>query len=140
MDVYIYCADIYCEACGEKFRQDLTSQGLAPADPDDEYTYDSDQFPKGPYPDGGGESDSPQHCGNHDACHDPTIIDGKRCGKFLENDLTSAGVLYLKQSAEEDLELYGKVGPVVQFWLDHYRQVGYDIEISEQEIDIGGEA
>ena len=38
-----------------------------------ERDYDSDDLPKGPYADGGGEADTPQHC------------DG--CGHFLENPL-----------------------------------------------------
>jgi len=82
-DVYIYQAALLCEDCGDKVRQDLTAQGQAPADPDDEYGYDSDEFPKGPYPDGGGEADSPQHC---DHCHE-----------FLENPLTDEGYRAVKE-------------------------------------------
>ncbi len=44
----------------------------------DETAYDSDDFPKGPYPDGGGEADGPSYCDD--------------CGKFLENDLTDDGL------------------------------------------------
>jgi hypothetical protein len=56
----------------------------------DQSSYDSDEYPKGPYPDGGGEADTPQHC---DHCH---------C--FLENPLTSDGYDYVreKQNAEWD--------------------------------------
>lgn len=52
------------------------------ADLSDESTFDSDDWPKGPYSDGGGgESDSPCHC---DAC-----------GAFLWNPLTPDGAAYV---------------------------------------------
>jgi len=69
MLVYIYAADIYCQQCGEAIRERITREGFAPAEPDDEWSYDSDEFPKGPYPDGGGEADCPQHCGAGPECH-----------------------------------------------------------------------
>lgn len=53
----------------------------------DEATYDSGDFPKGPFPDGGGESDSPTHCDH--------------CGVFLENPLTSDGVDYVRYYVED---------------------------------------
>ena len=66
MNVYVYQAALLCEDCGEATRQRLTEAGKAPHDIDDETTYDSDDFPKGPYPNGGGESDYPENC---DQCH-----------------------------------------------------------------------
>ena len=75
MKCYMYNAALYCEPCGEQIREDLTKQGKAPSDPEDEYSYDSDDFPKGP--ESSGESDSPSHC------------DG--CAMFLENSLTPDG-------------------------------------------------
>lgn len=77
MDVYIFKASLYCEDCGLDIKKRLDAEGKAPEDADDEYSFDSDEYPKGPYGDGGGEADSPQHC------------DG--CGCFLENSLTSEG-------------------------------------------------
>lgn len=46
---YIYRAAILCELCGEAARERLTQEGLAPREPDEEATYDSDNFPKGPH-------------------------------------------------------------------------------------------
>jgi hypothetical protein len=43
-----------------------------------ESDYDSDDLPKGPYADGGGEADTPQHCDD--------------CRRFLENPLTGDGL------------------------------------------------
>lgn len=87
MDVYAYQAALWCAACGEGIRADLTAAGKAPANAGDEYTYDSDNYPKGPVADGGGEADSPQHC------------DG--CGVFLENALTADGEAYVKEAIED---------------------------------------
>lgn len=80
MEAYVYQAALYCEECGAKIRAELDASGKRPEDPEDEPSYDSDDYPKGPYPDGGGEADTPQHC---DACF-----------AFLENPLTSEGYAY----------------------------------------------
>ena len=71
MNAYIYKSDLHCEFCGAK----LSLNG-------------KEHYLKGPYPNGGGESDSPQHCGT--------------CGLFLENPLTEDGEMYV-QSAYDDL-------------------------------------
>lgn len=71
MNAYIYRAALYCEPCAKLIRADLD-----PAE-------DSDRFPQGPYPNGGGEADSPQHC--------------DRCLLFLGNPLTSDGIEYTRQ-------------------------------------------
>jgi hypothetical protein len=87
MNVYLYKASLYCAPCGQAIKNALDDSGQAPADPSNEYTFDSDDYPKGPYPDGGGESDSPQHC---DAC-----------GVFLNNPLTQDGELYVIEAVSE---------------------------------------
>jgi hypothetical protein len=84
MDVYIYQASLYCDDCGEKIRRDLSESGKAPADPDDECSYDSYDYPQGPISDGGGESDSLQFCDD--------------CGTSLENPLTEDGVAAVAES------------------------------------------
>ena len=123
MDAFIYAADLFCEDCGERIREQLTREGKAPANPDDEHTYDSDYFPKGPFPDGGGEADTVCHCAGGKDC--PNAIefgDGFKAGCMLENDLTNYGVEWLKEQAREapDNEL-------VQLWMKTYRQMGYDL-------------
>ncbi len=119
MNAFIFCADIYCEKCGESFRELITHNGNAPADPENEYSYDSEYFPKGPFADGGGEADTPQHCGNGGLCLDPTVIGGEKYGKFLENDLTHHGVENVREMHRE--------GPtaVTEFWMDFYESNGY---------------
>ena len=87
MNVYIYQADIYCEACGEAIQRQIALDGNLPDNPKDEHTFDSDDYPKGPYGDGGGEADTPQHC--------------SACGLFLENPLTQDGYDYVRESIGE---------------------------------------
>lgn len=101
MNAYIYNADIYCEACGEAIRNEMANANHAPENWDDESSYDSGEFPKGPYPDGGGESDCPNHCG--------------ACGAFLENPLTTDGMNYVIESLQTEPS-----GELVNQWAEYY--------------------
>lgn len=87
MDVYMFQADLHCESCGEEIKAEIDAAGNGPADSADEHSFDSDDYPKGPYPNGGGEADCPWHCGT--------------CGVFLENPLTPDGYEYLRQAVED---------------------------------------
>lgn len=71
---FVYRAALLCEACGE------AAQRHAPHENED-----SDRYPQGPYPNGGGEADSPQHCDH--------------CGVFLGNPLTPEGDRYVRDKA-----------------------------------------
>lgn len=68
MKVYVYQAALLCEDCGV---------AVCKAQP---VSDDSGKYPQGPYDDGGGVADSPQHCDH--------------CNVFLENPLTPDGVAY----------------------------------------------
>ena len=108
---YIYCADIFCDACGEAIRKRITQEGQAPADPDDEYSYDSDEFPKHAGDDE--ESDSPTNCGSGPECLEAdTLTSGDKIGKQF-GELTTDGVDYLKEAIAEG-------GEVAEFWAEHY--------------------
>jgi len=121
MLVYIYAADIYCEQCGEAIRKRIEREGFAPANPDDERSYDSDEFPKGPYCDGGGEADCPQHCGAGPQCVNAIEFDdGHKVGAWLENELTTDGAEYVRQAIREG-------GEVAELWADYYRD--YDLTV-----------
>lgn len=85
MNVFSYRAALVCEACGLDIRRQLATR--APADPEAESTYDSDDYPKGPCPNGGGESDCPQHC--------------DKCSLFLENPLTTEGREYVARMVDK---------------------------------------
>lgn len=127
MNAYIYCADIYCEECAAQIKRDLKSKGLRPVNYRDESTYDSDEYPKGPYENGGGESDSPEHCGNHARCLNAIVWpDGEKSGCFLENPLTQVGYEYVKQEHRD-----GK-NEVTQLWADFY-EIDTDTDTEEEE-------
>lgn len=97
MNVYVYKAALLCESCGEDARAALECPGTV----EYESSYDSDEYPKGPYPDGGGEADSPQHCDN--------------CDLFLENPLTGDGYAYVRGLVSEL-----NPGPCVAEWCEFY--------------------
>lgn len=80
MNAYIFKADICCEACAADIRARRICEGVQ-----DDGT--SESIPQGPYADGGGEADTPQHCAH--------------CGAFLENPLTSAGAEYVRAAIRE---------------------------------------
>lgn len=80
VNAYIYQAALLCEDCGRTKADELRPAMLArdpQFDETDERTYDSDDFPKGPVADGGGEANTTNHCDS--------------CGVFLENPLTADG-------------------------------------------------
>jgi len=106
MDAYMYQADLYCDDCGKAIREKLTREGKAPADPDNEHSYDSGKFPKGPYPDGGGEADSPCHCAN--------------CSIFLENPLTHEGCEYVADLIVEHFASGRGSKEVIEEWIGFY--------------------
>lgn len=108
MKAFVYRAALLCESCGNDTRAAIAAIPMphkqrVPVDPNDESSYDSDDYPKGPYDNGGGEADSPQHC--------------DQCGVFLCNPLTEDGRNYVlenlnqlteppKQTAKEWVKFY----------------------------------
>ena len=109
INAYIYCADIYCENCGKDIISFLDSRGKID-------TGDSDDYPQGPYSDGGGEADSPNHCGSYADCINALELpDFPRVGMFLENPLTTDGYDYVKDKLSESPD-----NPVCQLWAEYY--------------------
>jgi hypothetical protein len=90
MDAYVYAADLYCEDCGRAIQDELKDDGH-------EDTGDSEEYPQGPYPDGGGESDGPAHCGADAKCINAMTLAGVTIGAWLGNPLTEEGVRYLQE-------------------------------------------
>ncbi len=72
MDAYVHRAALWCADCANTLMEKIGKENEHP---------DSEQWPQGPYSNGGGEADTPQHC------------DG--CGVFLENPLTPDGTRYV---------------------------------------------
>ena len=87
IDTYVYNADLYCEDCGLSIKNDLDNNNIGVNKIDPINMEDSNYYPQYVGDSGGGESDSPQHCGN--------------CSMFLENSLTSDGENYLKEMIAE---------------------------------------
>ena len=109
MDVYIFQAALYCERCGEAICESLTAKGKAPDDPSEERSYDSDDYPKGPYANGGGEADTPQHC--------------DECQLFLENPLTGEGVQYVREAiAEQRARTHRRSSGACYVWSRFYTE------------------
>ncbi len=84
MDGYIFEAAFWCGECTQEIKLDLQTPTFDGFDPDNELSYDSDEWPKGPFDMSLEESDTPEHC--------------DRCGLFLENPLTSYGGDYVREA------------------------------------------
>jgi hypothetical protein len=121
MDAYVYQAALWCGPCVierlvEEKKASPGALGMEPAEAQqqivsssgftDESDYDSEDLPKGPYPNGGEEADTPQHC------------DG--CGVFLENPLTGVGVRYVNEKLTEHARDGSANTEVLKQWAEHY--------------------
>ena len=104
MDAYIYKADLYCEDCAEKIWEDLEVGKLDDLNP--KFNGDNAIYPSGPYPNGGGEADTPQHCGS--------------CGLFLENPLTEEGKLYVNEAVDSYLNSKSGDAEIINQWVSFY--------------------
>ena len=116
---YIYQADVWCDDCGKAICERLTCEGKAPANPDDEWSFDSDDYPK--HADDHDESDYPQHCAAGAKCLNAvTLPSGDKVG-LLFGELTRDGVQYVKDAIAE-----GRT-EVTDLWQEYYRQKGYGV-------------
>jgi hypothetical protein len=125
MDAYLYKAALWCGPCiiktlvaerkaapgaidispAEALEQIVSANGFT-----SESDYASDDLPKGPYADGGGEADTPQHC------------DG--CRQFLENPLTGDGLIYVEDAIRDWLTTgkpNGVTNDVIVEWANFYK-------------------
>ena len=129
---YIYQADIYCDDCGEAIQRRITEEGKAPADPNNEYSFDSDDFPK--HVGNDEESDCPDHCACSAECINAiTLFSGFKVGEII-GELTLEGVDYI-ETAICEANYYKKVhgqdsNEVVNFWYDEYTAKGYDFQVA----------
>lgn len=94
MEGYIYAGSFYCPNCTAIIKAELEQPEGYP----DERTYDSGEYPKGPFEMGLEESDTPDRC--------------DRCGLFLRNPLTTDGYRYVIAAlqvgeCDEWLDFYG---------------------------------
>ena len=109
---YIYAADLWCNSCGRAIRKQLRREGHAPADPHDETSYDSDEYPK--FAGDAGEADCPQHCGAGDECLEAIELpSGRKIGALLSTDLTGDGVRYTQEAIAAG-------GEVAELWAEEF--------------------
>jgi len=121
---FIYQADVYCDECGKALCRRLKREGLAPANPDDEWSFDSDEYPKRAGDDE--EEDTPQHCASGEHCINAVALpSGEKVG-YLFGELTAVGVKYVKEAIGEAEEGYGSK-EVTELWQEHYRDKGYNV-------------
>jgi hypothetical protein len=139
----IYNADVFCDKCADKIREEICDElwggsigdtcpdGTAVSDFDsrdeldeylrymDESDYDSDSYPK--YSSDSAEADTPQHCGAHCDCLNPTALaDGSKIGHFFGNNLTTDGIDYIMGAVREDLESGCTDSVAIQVWYRYY--------------------
>ena len=96
-DVYVYRAALLCEDCGPAVIDELEAAGQKD-------TGDSDDWPQGPHPDGGGEADVPQHCDSGPRCLNAVEVPGgNKIGCPLGNPLTSDGEKYVLEHVAKDV-------------------------------------
>jgi hypothetical protein len=113
--MYIYAADVWCDDCADKIKAAMRADGSADAmiangaDLDDDRTYDSDEYPKGPF--GDEESDCPEHCAD--------------CREFLENSLTTDGADYVRDTVREDVAAGRLDSVAVTEWRPYYDWIDY---------------
>ena len=108
---YIYQACVWCDDCGEAICEQLNAEGQAPANPDDEHTFDSDDYPK--HCDNDEESDTPEHCAAGEDCVNAiTLASGMKVG-LLFGELTGDGVEYIK-------DVIAGGGEIADLWKNHY--------------------
>lgn len=95
-DAYAFQAALLCEDCGRA----AVKQCALEQRPDDG---DSSTFPQGPYPDGGGESDSTGFCDNGKECVNAVQVKRHKVGCPLGNPLTRDGAESLRESVLENM-------------------------------------
>jgi hypothetical protein len=104
MIAYIYRADIYCADCAERIKRKLTA------------SEDSERYPQA---DGGGEADTPQHCG--------------QCGVFLENPLTREGLDYVAEAIGDYVHHGDGSLDVLHAWARRYKGCSVSVDNAIQE-------
>lgn len=112
---YTYQAELWCPSCGRAIREELAAAGKEPADSENPYSYDSDDYPKA-VAFCSIESDAPDHCAAGAECLEAEeLSDGSRVGRLLTEYLTDIGDQYVREAAEESPRSL-----VVRLWLEAF--------------------
>ena len=106
---YIYQAELWCDTCGAAICDALDAEGKG-HDRSDETSYDSDDYPKGPFSDSD-ESDTPSHCASGETCPNAVTLDDGRPVGAIVSGLTADGRAYVEEAADS---------PCARLWREHY--------------------
>jgi len=121
---YIYQATLWCDDCGQAICQRLDEAGEGPEDKSDETSFDSDDYPKGPFSDDDDESDSPSHCDSGAECPNAVELDdGSKVGAIVSG-LTEDGIAYVRGA---------KDSPCVREWREHYELEPFTVHLDNLE-------
>lgn len=126
----VYAADLWCDACADKICDNISKfcPERVPADLENESSWESDVFPKRVKD--LGAMDYPKHCSSDSNCVMPLrLSDGRIEGALLNNELTDAGVDYVRECMRESPN-----DPLVRFWREMYTEAGYDLGSSQPEL------
>lgn len=134
MDAYIYQADFYCEDCISDLKKEIEQKNPEIVEMVRSGAADSNDYPQGPYSDGGGEADSPQHCG---ACraflHNPITEVGENfvievLGKFLKEGDQELGGSYLAREMAARFQTAGLSDFHVNLYTEWAEEYDYVLE------------
>jgi hypothetical protein len=130
--MYVYQADTWCDSCGRKIADELEAEGNAPAEPDDERTYDSDEYPKHAAEE---PTDGPDHCAAREDCLEAIELadygleagaelygaEVRKIGAPTNDGLTEHGAGYLAELlAEADPTPYQRA--LYRYWRELYAE------------------
>lgn len=111
--MYMYQATLFCDSCGEAIRKQLDEENKSPKDIENEYSYDSDDYPKSCGTEN--ENDSINHCDSNDKCLEAINLadygldkkaalvgmETRLIGCLLTSSLTSDGIEWLQNTIHE---------------------------------------
>lgn len=106
-ECFIYKDKFYCLICCLKIQKEID---WIPDNVNDFSSYGNDEYPHGPFVNGGGPADGPRHC--------------RGCSAHLKNPLTELG----QKAVENTVELYYKTGEgdkvKIEIWREFYLTKG----------------
>lgn len=118
MDAFVFQAAMLCADCAQARIIRIEAMPVKPAG----YPSDSDAYPQGPYPQGGGEADSPQHCDD--------------CRKFLQNPLTGDGYAYVADLLRQHDSTGRGSEEVLKEWAEFYNGESDELDSAIEETGI----
>ena len=128
MDIYIYAADTWCEDCANAIKEQLDKEGKTPEDPNNEHTFDSDEYPKGPFDSSNETTDSPDHCAAGAECLNAIVDGDQKYGCWLEQPLTNEGVEYTLGMIRDTIVRSIDAPEFMKYWVDELRDYGLETE------------